>query len=128
MALLFDLLARANEVAHFHRLRCCLSSASSLSLLLLVRAAAAAPGLAVFGFGLRFLCFRLLPCFGFLLLDVRVWKPSRPGAARRFTRVRRPALVLRVSCATSVRDLSSFRMLLGLQKLGAGWEVGWGCV
>ena len=34
------------------------------------------------------------------------------GAARRFTRVRRPALVLRVSCATPVRDLSSFWMLL----------------
>ena len=40
MPLLFDLLARANEVAHFHRLRCCLSCASSLSLLLLLRVAA----------------------------------------------------------------------------------------
>ena len=58
--------------------------------------------------GLRFLSFRLLPCFGFLLLDARVWKPSRLFAARRFTRVRRPALVLRVSRAISVRDFSSF--------------------
>ena len=74
---------------------------------------------------LRFLSFRLLPCFGFLLLDARVWKPSRPFVARRFTRVRRPALVLRVPCASSVRNFSGFWMLLGFQKLGAGWEASW---